>query len=67
MTRSSMLRENDVIVYLIKDRWLDSVTSFDQCKQRHLHMNAVKFGRNLHIFINISFENGFRKLKLLNY
>jgi len=45
MTRSSLLRETDVIVYFIKERWLVSLTSFDQGKQRHLFINAVKFGR----------------------
>ena len=38
------LRENDIIVYLIKERLLVSVMSFDQCKQRHLHINAIKIG-----------------------
>jgi len=32
--------ENDVIVYSIKERWFVSVTSFDQWKQRHLHINS---------------------------
>ena len=41
MTRSSLLRENEVIVYLIKERWLVNVTLFDQWKQRHLLINAV--------------------------
>jgi len=45
MTLSSLLRKNDVIVYLIKERWLVGVTSFDQWKQRHLLIYAVKFGR----------------------
>jgi len=62
MTRTSLLRENYVIVYLIKERWLVSVTLFDQWKQRHLLINSVKFGRlQLDIFINISFENVLRK------
>jgi len=45
MTHTALTRENDVIVYLVKERWLVSVTSFDQWKQRHLLINAVEFGR----------------------
>jgi len=69
MTRTSLLRENDVIVYSIKERWLISVTSFNRWKQRHFlenAENAVKFGRYW-IILFISFQNVLRKFKLLNY
>jgi len=67
MTRSSLLRENDAIVYLIKERWLVSVTSFDQWKNVTCTLTLLNSGGSWIFFINISFENGLRKFKLLNY